>query len=213
MSAGIPCVCGECVLCLIYRRLCNQAGDPPAKLSIELIPSPNWGANLRKLLTRSAWDKLRFFVYERAGGVCEVCGDKGTNQGRRHDLEAHEIWEYNDNALIQRLAGVVALCPRCHAVKHMGRTVSVSERGAQEARAHLASVNGWDEKITKPYEWAAFFIHEWRSRHVWSIDMISIMDFAEGVEAPLTYRDIDKMVAKWRGNKRHIYKERLDTEE
>lgn len=59
-------------------------------LQIELVPSTAFGENLRKLLTKTEWDKVRKAVYKRAGYKCEICGGKG----EKHPVEAHEEWLY-----------------------------------------------------------------------------------------------------------------------
>ena len=57
------------------------------KLSIELVPQTAWYANLRQFLRPKDWDFLRKRQYKLANGVCEICGDRGKKQGRRHGLE------------------------------------------------------------------------------------------------------------------------------
>jgi 5-methylcytosine-specific restriction endonuclease McrA len=90
------------------------------KLTIELVPKTSWYSNVRSNVSKAEWDRIRKKSYENANHVCEICGDVGTNQGYRHKLECHEIWQYNDEALIQTLTGLVSLCPYCHLVKHPG---------------------------------------------------------------------------------------------
>jgi 5-methylcytosine-specific restriction endonuclease McrA len=90
------------------------------KLTIELVPKTSWYSNVRSNVSKAEWDRIRKKSYENANHVCEVCGDVGTNQGYRHKLECHEIWQYDDQALTQTLTGLVSLCPYCHLVKHPG---------------------------------------------------------------------------------------------
>ena len=85
------------------------------RLEIELVPGASWHSNLRRILPRRVWDKIRKEAYKAAGHKCEICGAEGR-------LECHEWWEYDDRRRVQRLAGFMALCPLCHAVKHMGRS-------------------------------------------------------------------------------------------
>lgn len=139
------------------------------KLTIELIPATQWGSNLRSALRPSRWDILRRAAYAKAGGVCEVCGGKGTEQGRAHDLEAHEIWEYEEETFTQRLLGLVALCPSCHRVKHMGRALSVGAGGL--AMNWLAKVNGWNRDECEAYVAYAFAVQQIRSAHEWTLDL------------------------------------------
>ena len=32
----------------------------------------------------------------------------------------HEVWDYDDARRVQRLVRLIALCPACHEVKHLG---------------------------------------------------------------------------------------------
>lgn len=90
------------------------------KLTIELVPSTDFYSNVRSNVTQKEWDVIRKKSYERASNKCEICGDAGTNQGVKHKVECHEIWEYNDESHIQKLIGLISLCPNCHKTKHAG---------------------------------------------------------------------------------------------
>ena len=83
------------------------------KLTVELVPRSLWGINLRSELPKSKWDKLRKATYKKANFVCEICG----GVGRKWPVECHEIWHYDDENKVQRLDGLIALCPPCHQVK------------------------------------------------------------------------------------------------
>ena len=50
---------------------------------------------------------------------------------------------------MQLLMRLQALCPRCHRVKHLGRTASIGY--GEQACAWLARVNGWDAATTERY--------------------------------------------------------------
>jgi hypothetical protein len=90
------------------------------KLTIELVPRTCWYSNVRSNVTKNEWDVIRKKSYEHANHVCEICGDVGTNQGVRHNVECHEIWDYNDETKEQILLGLISLCPYCHKSKHVG---------------------------------------------------------------------------------------------
>jgi len=90
------------------------------KLTIELVPKTSWYNNVRGIVAPSIWDDLRKECYTRAGHRCELCSDVGFNQGVNHAVECHEIWEYDDEKKTQTLTGLIALCPKCHSVKHAG---------------------------------------------------------------------------------------------
>ena len=140
--------------------------EPTTKtLTVELVPSTSWGANLRSELPKKDWDNLRKAQYANAGYRCEICGGKG----RKHPVECHETWDYNDETHIQTLTGLIALCPSCHRVKHLGFAF-VKGRG-QEAIAHLMKVNGWSPEDTQHYVEAVFEEHARRSKHQGTLDL------------------------------------------
>ncbi len=103
------------------------------KLNFELVPDSCWHSNLRSLLSPAQWDLVRREAYGRASGKCAICGAPSAR------LEAHERWEYDEDAHVQKLADVIAICRRCHEVIHIGRTqLKGNER---EAEAHFMKVN------------------------------------------------------------------------
>ena len=138
--------------------------DPP-KLTIELVPKGQWGANLRSELPKSEWDALRKATYAAAGHRCEICGGKG----RKWPVECHERWHYDETTKVQHLVGLIALCPACHEVKHIGRAGAVG-RGKQ-AMQHLMKVNKWSLQEASDYINNAFETWERRSREGWSLDI------------------------------------------
>lgn len=136
-----------------------------APLQIELVPSTSWGDNLRSKLPRSQWDRLRKACYANAGFRCELCGGKG----RRHPVECHEIWSYDETDFVQKLEGLIALCPACHRCKHPGNTRRIGLGHLIEP--HLMKVNGWaQEQAQHAQGWA---LMEWdaRSAHQWTVDI------------------------------------------
>lgn len=147
---------------------------PKPKLTVELVPTDQWSKNLRtrSIIKRETWDALRRACYVRANHKCEICG----GVGRRHPVECHEIWDYNDNAKIQKLLGLIALCPDCHQVKHIG-LAAVRGKFAK-ALGHLMEVNQWPVELAEAYVTRQFEIHQIRSRWVWSLDL-SWLDNAE----------------------------------
>jgi 5-methylcytosine-specific restriction endonuclease McrA len=148
---------------------------PRSRLTVELVPSTSWFSNLRSELSKDDWDRLRRPVFERAGGRCEVCGGRGA----QHPVECHEVWEYDDRQHVQRLVGLVALCPACHEAKHMGYASSMG-RGAQ-ARTHLARVNSWSMDDVELYLETQFEQWSRRSQHEWSLDLSWLRQFGMDV--------------------------------
>lgn len=142
--------------------------NPPTQhLRVELVPLSTWGWNLRSELASTTWDKLRRKIYQQAGHVCEICGGKG----KKHPVECHEKWEYNDATHIQKLVGLEALCPTCHGVKHIGRTMTLGEAPMLRAVGHLAKVNGWTMEEAWEHVNKAFLQWQERSKHEWLLDL------------------------------------------
>lgn len=136
-----------------------------SRLTIELVPGTMWHSNLRSMLPKSDWDRLRRATYKRANYRCEVCDGCGPEW----PVECHEVWEYDDKCFIQRLKGLVALCPSCHEVKHIGYA---KVRGKlYPAAEHLQKVNRWDGARTRLYIFDAFAEWDRRSRHRWKQDL------------------------------------------
>lgn len=88
--------------------------------TFDLLPQSTHYSNVRSNVTKSEWDKIRKQVYAESDYKCKWCGDTGFNQGRNHAVEAHEIFEFDEETQIQKLVDVVALCPRCHSTQHIG---------------------------------------------------------------------------------------------
>lgn len=139
------------------------------KLTIELIPKTCHFSNVRTMVSPKDWDKLRFASYEAANNKCEICGDNGLNQGYKHKVECHEVWEYNDQTHTQKLIKLVALCVKCHQVKHIGRAIAIGKQ--MECFIHLAKVNKWTQKQIDDHVIASFELHKERSKHQWKLDI------------------------------------------
>ena len=156
--------------------------NPGRQITIEMVPKPLWYKNVRSEVSKAEWDRLRKQTYRAAGHRCEICGGTGLDQGAKWPVECHEIWHYDDEARIQKLDGLICLCPMCHSIKHFGRT-QANAGNSPRAMAyfaacldHMVTVNGWDHAQVKAH------VHEeqrqWqeRSRHEdWDQDM-SLLD-------------------------------------
>jgi hypothetical protein len=67
---------------------------------------------------------------------------------------------------------MIALCPACHEVKHIG-LAGIKGRG-EIAQRHLAEVNGWTPGMAARYVDEAFAVWRTRSRRSWSLDISSL---------------------------------------
>ena len=141
------------------------------------MPKTSWYRNVRSNVSSTEWERLKRETFGRAGYVCEVCGGRG----EKWPVECHEVFAYDDEQHIQKLVRLVALCPRCHEVKHIGLA---GVRGRQAgAVAHLARVNGWSVADAELYVEACFELWHRRSRHQWKLDLSFLEQFGIDVVA------------------------------
>lgn len=140
-------------------------------LTIELVPSTCFYDNLRSTLPKDLWDYLRKKTYAKAKNRCEVCHGRGPNW----PVECHEIWQYDDKKNVQKLAGLIALCPECHLVKHFG--FSQIQGHAELSAEHLAKVNGWTKKQAEKHIESSFERWEERSQRRWDQDLSWLKQF------------------------------------
>ena len=155
-----------------------------ARLGVELVPSTCWYSNVRSLLPKKEWDRLRKISYEYADFKCEICKESGLDQGYKHALECHEIWNYNEKTHVQKLDGLVSLCPKCHIVKHIGRANAMGNQAI--AFEHLEKVNGWSHKQVVTHVAKEFDVYKERSKHEWNIDLTVLTEHYETEEKLIT---------------------------
>jgi hypothetical protein len=141
------------------------------KLTIELVPETAFYKNVRSEVSSAEWDIIRRTAYKNAGYVCEICGGKGD----KHPVECHEVWEYKKG--VQRLVRFIALCPKCHQVKHFG--LSQMRGLEEECIKHLMKVNGWGKDTALEYIDSCWEIWEARSSKSWTLD-ISVIERVGG---------------------------------
>lgn len=137
----------------------------PSRLTVELVPRTAWWSNVRSNVSRSDWEKCKRFVRARSGDQCEVCGGRG----RKWPVECHEEWSYDDDAQIQTLVGLIALCPSCHEVKHYGRAELVGN--GERAFQHLLNINEWSIERGHSYVALQYAIWHTRSPMDWMLDV------------------------------------------
>ncbi|WPK37578.1 homing endonuclease [Escherichia phage AV124] len=134
------------------------------KLEIELVPKTAWFTNLRSRLPKAQWDVVRKKCYEKANYRCEICGGKGT----KHPVECHEKWNFGDGKIT--LIGLIALCPSCHEVKHIG-LAGIRGRG-EIALRHFMRVNEVSRHVAEKYVKEGFDLyHERSKREKWELDV------------------------------------------
>ena len=153
-----------------------------SRLSVELVPATAWWTNVGSNVTRAQWGVCKDCVKQRSGKRCEICG----GQGSRYPVDCHEIWDYNDHRQIQTLIGLIALCPACHEVKHIGRAMATGH--FERALHHLAKVNNWSRAHADEYVAVQLQIHAIRSTHRWTLDISWLQQLGIEVQSEATRR-------------------------
>lgn len=141
------------------------------KLTIELVPKTCWFSNVRAVVSKNQWKNIASQVYSKAYHLCEICGGIGP----KHPVECHEIWHYDDKKLIQKLVGMIALCPDCHMVKHIG-LAQIQNKGERAIR-HLMKVNKINRSTAEQYVIDAFQMWGQRSSKQWKLDINHLKDY------------------------------------
>lgn len=160
-------------------KLAEERSTAVPLLTIELIPESTWSINVRSEVSKEEWDTLRKYVYRKANYRCDVCRGRGP----KWPVECHEIWEFDKERSVQRLAGLTALCPDCHQVKHYGRARVIGKE--REAFQHLMRVNSWTDTQAREHVRSAMDLWAVRSEVQWTVDLTWLK--AKGVNvAPRT---------------------------
>jgi hypothetical protein len=149
------------------------------RLTFELVPETCWWSNVRSQVTKAQWEKCKAYVKKRSGSRCEICN----GVGRKWPVECHEIWAYDDEAQVQTLVGLVALCPTCHQAKHIGRTMEVLSIGeVDRVLDHVQQVNNWSRVTVHKAVQNTFAIWQIRSQWQWDLDVSYLATI--GIELP-----------------------------
>jgi hypothetical protein len=111
----------------------------PNKVALmpEMMPDTTWEDNIRLKMTTGQWDAVRKHAYAAAGFRCEICGCAPSPH-----LECHETWAYDETWAVQRLVGLLSLCPLCHKAHHVGLAGRLGM--LDDVKDHLRAVNRWD---------------------------------------------------------------------
>ena len=135
---------------------------------ISPVPAPLWGVNLRSVLSRTQWRKLRESVIEERSLRCETCGQQ---QSEPRDIAAHEEWTYDTATApaVAKLTGIHLSCWLCHAVEHFGATTNMVASGevgrfaVEDAIAHFCRLNSIGRAEFEAHHNEAFA--EWSRRN------------------------------------------------
>lgn len=145
----------------------------PGLIYPDMLPENVWGSNLRGILSRADWDRLRIPVCESAGNRCEVCGQPGydPDNGRPRRPDCHELWhfEVSTGSAVQRLTRLIALCPNCHRIQHAGRAAVRGELSMVVEQ--LRVVNAWNDSEIRLALDNADKRYRWRRQFSWDLDL------------------------------------------
>jgi hypothetical protein len=147
-------------------------------LTIDLVPASCWFSNVRSEVTKTQWDIIRNQTYSAAYHICQICG----GVGKKHPVECHEIWKYDDKTLIQKLEGMIALCPDCHMVKHFG--LAQIQNKSDKALKHFMKINKMSKIKAEQYIINAFDIWAKRSIKKWNLDISVLKNYGVNINAP-----------------------------
>lgn len=151
-----------------------------ALLTIDLVPEPLHGKSLAQT-QRWTWQKLTRTYKEYVANkqdnsepCCEICGDRG----KKWAVDIHELWEYIkiDKTGIQKLCGLMALCPQCHAFKHYGRSQLVlTSSQLTELKRHVRGINNWTVQELRLHITQAGDLYRQRSKLEWTQDFSAFL--------------------------------------
>jgi hypothetical protein len=167
----------------------HRAPRSQPRLTVELVPETCWYSKVRSELSTTEWDLIRRHAYQAAGYRCETCA----GHGPREPVHCHEVWHYNDHTLVQRLERMIALCPNCHEVKHIGHANTIG-RG-HHARTWLAKINHWTPDQVEAYLAQQGELWLKRSRHQWRLDITALA--RHGVTPPAPTPPIDAELVRF----------------
>ncbi len=142
------------------------------KLGFELVPDGCWYSNLRSILSKKQWDFLKSYAKEKSNGKCAICGKKSVT------LHAHERWSYDEENAVQKLEDVIAVCPDCHSVIHIGRTQLKGDE--EKAERHFMKVNDCSYADYRKALGVANEIHQRRNKiSEWKLDLTFLKKIIE----------------------------------
>jgi len=151
----------------------GKRGTTETVLLPELVPAPLWGKSLSRG-HNSAFRHMRLDLYEEQQHKCAVCG---VLIEESRDALCHEVWDYDDKRLVQRLKGFQILCRNCSSIKHLGQLSAqvqkglVSEEDFERIVQHALTVNGISREVFEIAVSDIYLLWLLRSEHKWTQDM------------------------------------------
>jgi len=151
------------------------------KLLPELIPYSMHYKNVRSVLSDEDWKEVARISYKNSNHRCDICGARGR-------MECHEIWDFNDKKLVQKLVGLTTLCHECHQVKHIGLARKLGWFG--DALEHMSKINGISINKCKKYiEYAEMEVK--KRREEYDLDLTFLNSYKNILPRKYTKREND----------------------
>lgn len=133
-------------------------------LGLQLIPKTSFHFNLRNFLGKE-WSNLSKEIRNKHNRTCQICGWKEHGNQYTH---LHEVWEFYEKLIEQRLIGFECLCPTCHAVHHWGFS-EIQGKNMEYLLNHACSVNKCSVEEFSQHIKESFLVWKQRSLKQWNI--------------------------------------------
>lgn len=148
-----------------YDAEALKAWLPTFDVAPDPLPGSSWYDNVRSAVSPEEWRRLKRATYECYGHRCACCGGRGPEW----PVECHEMFSFDDRTGVQRLDHLVALCPPCHEVNHIGLA---STRGRFDvAISHMMSVTGRSRNSCRQEAVESMKLANRRARRRWTVDL------------------------------------------
>lgn len=143
----------------------------PLRLQSELIPQPLWGMNIRSMIGKKRWFRLRDAVTTYRRRMCAICGSTAPLQG-------HEVWDYAEKKRTgtATLRDIRLVCQDCSSIHHFGRfqrllaTKFITREEFERVMQHMLHVNGCTFAEWENHGKEAQEAWQRRSKLRWKID-------------------------------------------
>lgn len=139
-------------------------------LEIELVPKSCYTKNIRSLVSKAEWDRIRYVTGGISDFKCEICGERGT----KHPVECHEVWRFDDSSHTQTLIKFQSICPLCHQTKHLGFSSILGH--LERAEERFMKLNGLTKTIAEKIINKSIYQNNQRSKHDWKLE-ISLLSY------------------------------------
>ena len=167
------------MLKLDFSNLKQVRGNPRIFMAPP-IPLPLHTVNPRSIKGEEWWDTVRHKAYDYNEGCCWACGIHGER------LEAHEIYEVDEDKFCMTLRAVTALCNKCHMFCHRGFVQTQVNKKLMTTKWQDEIVNHgvavlkkhkladmfirefhiiWDDKEDMKDTWSKWYLHFDGKRH------------------------------------------------